>query len=295
MSARMTGLVFERYPGGGGEMLLALALADHAHDDGSHIYLLVDTLAEKTRQSARTVRYQLAKMRAMGWLLVDGAADGGRSRACRYRINSEWIKNPDWHPAEASEAEENTANIAGFKDDSEAKNPAIAVAGLSKCVAEKTLQPDARNPAIAVAGAIEPYEPNTEIHPLTPKGANQPANNDPKRRPLTTFKAWLAQCRSRGEKPIPPDDQVFALAETMGLTREMLQLQWGEFKRRQLEAETAKRQRDWRRTFRNSVRGNWYRLWWLGANRQCELTTTGRQAQMLQDADAQQAEVAHGA
>jgi len=31
-------MVFEHHPNGGGEMLLALALANHAHDDGTHIF-----------------------------------------------------------------------------------------------------------------------------------------------------------------------------------------------------------------------------------------------------------------
>ena len=34
MSVKVMTAVFERYPNGGGEMLLALALADHASDDG---------------------------------------------------------------------------------------------------------------------------------------------------------------------------------------------------------------------------------------------------------------------
>lgn len=293
MSARMTGLVFERYPGGGGEMLLALALADHAHDDGSHIFLLVDTLAEKTRQSARTVRYQLSKMRAMGWLLVDGATDGGRSRACRYRINSDWIKNPDWAPAESAA---NPANIAGFKGDREGDNPAIAVAGFSDGVTDKTLQSDARNPAIAVAGAIEPYEPNTVIHPPTPQGAKPPDDEQVGQgsqrvsKPLTTFKAWVEDCRARGVKPIPAGDPVFALCETIGLGNDVLALHWAEFKRKRLASN--KRQRNWNQTFQNSVRENWFRLWFVGADGRCELTTVGRQAQMLHEA-AQRSEGDH--
>ena len=56
MSARMTGMVFDRYPGGGGEFALALALADNAHDDGTSIYPSVETLAKKSRQQLRRFR-----------------------------------------------------------------------------------------------------------------------------------------------------------------------------------------------------------------------------------------------
>lgn len=56
MSARVTGMIFEHYPNGGGEMLLALALANHAHDDGTHIFPSIAHLAAKTRQSERSVQ-----------------------------------------------------------------------------------------------------------------------------------------------------------------------------------------------------------------------------------------------
>ena len=52
MSVKVMTAVFERYPVGGGEMLLALALADHASDDGTRVYPSVKALAEKTRQAA---------------------------------------------------------------------------------------------------------------------------------------------------------------------------------------------------------------------------------------------------
>ena len=66
MSVRLISEVFARYPNGGGEMLLALALADHASDDGTRVYPSVKALAEKTRQSERTVQYQLRAMEAAG-------------------------------------------------------------------------------------------------------------------------------------------------------------------------------------------------------------------------------------
>lgn len=99
MSGKLTGMVFDRYPEGGGEMLLALKLADNAHDDGTHIFPSVDTMAEKTRQSRRAVQYQLKRMRDSGWLLLVRAARGGRESAgkpAEYRINPEWIKGADF-------------------------------------------------------------------------------------------------------------------------------------------------------------------------------------------------------
>jgi hypothetical protein len=96
MSVRVMSAIFDRYPNGGGEMLLALSLADHAHDDGTHIYPSVDSLAEKTRQSVRSVQYQLKFMLSAGWLVLTNEGDGRRGQHREYRISSEWLKGADF-------------------------------------------------------------------------------------------------------------------------------------------------------------------------------------------------------
>ncbi|TDR30663.1 helix-turn-helix domain-containing protein [Hydromonas duriensis] len=98
MSVKVMSAVFERYPNGGGEMLLALALADHAHDDGTHVFPKVETLAEKTRQSVRSVQYQLRLMEASGWLILVNSGKGGRNYTREYRICSDWIKGAEIAP-----------------------------------------------------------------------------------------------------------------------------------------------------------------------------------------------------
>lgn len=98
MSIRIMSMVWDRYPASGGELLLALAMADHAHDNGAGIYAGVQTLASKTRQSVRTVQYQLKAMQASGWLIKVGKGDGGRSRHATYRINPDWLKGAEIAP-----------------------------------------------------------------------------------------------------------------------------------------------------------------------------------------------------
>jgi hypothetical protein len=73
---------------------MALAYADHAHDDGSCIRPSVAYIARKTRQSERTVSRILAKMRESKWLLMVKRGSG-RGFASEYRINPLWITNPD--------------------------------------------------------------------------------------------------------------------------------------------------------------------------------------------------------
>jgi len=120
VSARVTGLVFSRYPGGGGELLLALALADHAHDDGTHIFPSIARLAQKTRQSERSVQYQLRRMEQAGWLLLVNSGRGGRRRGFdeggvtrEYRINPAWLKGAEFAPFDESPVEHLGVSVQG--------------------------------------------------------------------------------------------------------------------------------------------------------------------------------------
>ena len=100
MSIKLMNMVFDRYPNGGGEMLLALAMADHAHDDGTSIFPSVEYLAKKTRQSERSVQYQLRDMEKTTWLLLKNSGNGGRNQHREYAINPVWIKGADFAPLE---------------------------------------------------------------------------------------------------------------------------------------------------------------------------------------------------
>lgn len=120
------GMVFDRYPAGGGEMILALKLADHAHDDGTHIFPGIASLAEKTRQSERAVQYQLRSMEKSGWLILVGQAKGGRGKSREYRINPDWINGADIAPIVDKEKGEEIAPIQkdakGANDDTKGCN-----------------------------------------------------------------------------------------------------------------------------------------------------------------------------
>lgn len=125
MSVEVMTAVFKRYPNGGGEMLLALALADHAHDDGTKVFPFVKSLADKTRQSVRSVQYQLRKMEECGWLILVNAGNGGRGQPNEYRINPDWIKGAEIAPIKRVQSEtEKGANddTKGASDDTKGCN-----------------------------------------------------------------------------------------------------------------------------------------------------------------------------
>jgi hypothetical protein len=110
--------------------------------------------------------------------------------------------------------------------------------------------------------------------PIPPEGGE--IEDQPKRSAIA-LRTFLAECKESGEQPIPNEDPVFAYAEKIGLPVEFLALQWDEFKDRYRKKE--KRYKDWRQHFGNSVRGNWFKLWYADQVGQYALTTQGIQAQ----------------
>lgn len=92
MSIKVMSMVFDRYPSGGMERLLALAMADHASDDGTRIWPSVDELARKTMQSRSSVQRQIRRMVETGWLIQVRSATGRPGVTNEYRICREWIE-----------------------------------------------------------------------------------------------------------------------------------------------------------------------------------------------------------
>lgn len=173
MSVKVMNAVFERYPEGGGEMILALALADHSHDDGTHIYPSVDKLAAKTRQSPRAVQYQLRRMQQSGWLILVSESKGGRGNTREYRINSDWINGAELAPiSSGSKGAKNAPNGKGANDDVKGATGDIKGANHStkgcKAFAPESLgtviepsenhQPARRAPRVALHGELRSIE-----------------------------------------------------------------------------------------------------------------------------------------
>lgn len=267
--------VFNRYPVGGGEMLLALALADVSRDDGKLMVTdsVVD-LARKTRQTRKGVQRQLQRMVGSGWLRVVKKSDGGRSRASIYEINADWINGGvlQDHPAAPDQELDHHENCDPGSlfplRNQEARS------GFQGALTA-TLEAGNRDPG---SHAYRPTKPNTEIPPNPPRGAaaGSTCRETSALPALMTLRAWLADCKAKGENAIPADDPVYDYAERVGIRIELLHLHWAEFKRHWIDR--TKRRRDWREEFRQSVRGNRFRLWWMPPGGSAELTTAGRQA-----------------
>ncbi|TEX49307.1 MAG: hypothetical protein CFR70_03725 [Rhodocyclaceae bacterium] len=69
---------------------------------------------------------------------------------------------------------------------------------------------------------------------------------------------------------------MFDYADKVGIDQEMVVVCWREFRDAYLPSK--KTQADWRAHFRNAVRRNWYKLWYLKDGEPAAWTTAGEQA-----------------
>lgn len=143
------------------------------------------------------------------------------------------------------------------------------------------LQRNAPGGAKDCAYPLQGIAPKPSVnHQEPPKGKAQAipslAEKKKTKREDFTLEAFIEHCKSVGEKPIPENDPIFGYVQKVGIDQEMLAVAWQEFKAAFLG--TAKRQKDWRSHFRNAVRRNWYKLWFLKDGEQAGWTTAGEQA-----------------
>lgn len=198
MSVEVMTLVFKHYPGQGGELVLALSLADHAHDDGGGIFPSVPALAVKTRQSERTVQRQLREMEARGWLVCMKRSAGGRNRASRYAINPEWVQGPDkfaW-PKRAG----NGDILSPLAERKPRQNVTVS----RKVPPPKTVTSEARNGDTAVSPAKNHQEPsNPPVSPLfdLTAGSAEPSDSSDDRKAGQWMLKRLRECNPAHREP----------------------------------------------------------------------------------------------
>src|SRR4051812_48871918 len=95
MAGFVTGIILDHYPNGGGERLVAIAPGGKAPRDGTNIYPSIDEVADRTKLSRRAVQGHIAKMVAVGWLVLVRKSTGRRGDTNEYRISPEWLAGGD--------------------------------------------------------------------------------------------------------------------------------------------------------------------------------------------------------
>lgn len=124
-------------------------------------------------------------------------------------------------------------------------------------------------------GSQANQEPITNINtPIPPEGGDEGLKSTK----AISFPEYLARCKDAEVLPIPEKCSVFDYAEKVGISKELLRLQWLEFKDRYSE-DGAKKYKAWATVFCKSVRGNWFKLWYADKGGGYALTTAGVQAE----------------
>ena len=123
--------------------------------------------------------------------------------------------------------------------------------------------------ASKVSGNATKVEVEVEVE-VEKKAIKKPANKK------ILFKEFLARCKELEEKPIPENDGVFTLAEKSGVSVDMLRICWLEFADKY--STSTKKYINWRLTFQNCIRDNWYELWYADHDGKINLTSKGRLA-----------------
>ena len=199
-------------------------------------------IAERSGMHPSNISAATTELVGLGWLTKEGA--GGFSKSSRYTITV-----PDLETVADFTTVAEPTTVA----DSAIRMRVVAAATRKEQTIEQTNRGDASKLA-------------------TPPKAR-------KKSKALSLTDWLAQVAAAGEKAIPDTDPVRSYATKAGIPADFLLLAWVEFKARYSEPD-AKTYTDWRAVFRNAVRGNWLKLWFVNQDGY-QLTTAGRQAQQL--------------
>ena len=95
-----------------------------------------------------------------------------------------------------------------------------------------------------------------------------------------TFLEYLAERDESGVDHLPSDSAPVRYAAKIGLPEDYFELAWTAFAVRYSADENyrTKRYKDWPAAFLNALKGNWFKLWYVGDGGAYLLTTAGKQA-----------------
>jgi hypothetical protein len=256
-----------------GDCAVLGAISEHADADGKG-WPGVALLAGKLGIARTTVMRSVARMEARGYLEVDRKV--GLSN--RYRL-----------------AGTGSADATGTGSvDATGTSSADATSSQVEPVAptHHTGSVDATRPVAPMRrDQSHRCDPNS-VQELSSKNSAQGTQGDGSVKKVTkaksemiTFQTYLATV-PEGQLPVPAKDPIFDYAEDVGMPRAILKLHWYVFSDKYRN--NPKRYRDWLAVLRNSVRANWYKLWWIDDTRTFQLTTTGKQADLEYNLGIQQ-------
>lgn len=246
MSVRVMSRVWDYFPDGGGALLVMLAFADFANDYGSGIHPSMATLGRKIRLSECQARRIVHDLVDAGFLRVVGNVNGGAPTMTRQYLIVLDRLTPS---ADATPS-------AGATPSDGAYQPLAPVRETPSTHASRTIKNQ----------KSEPVDARERAAPVSARV----------RKDECTLREFIDRCKANEEKAIGDDDPVFTYADKVGIDHEMIEVCWREFKAAYLSSNKCRK--DWRAMFRNAVRRNWYKLWYLPSGEPAKWSTPGEQA-----------------
>lgn len=258
MAVKVLAKVWDGYPDGGSELLALLALADWSDDEG-RCWPSIAAIAKKTRLERRQAQRVIHRLIDDGYVVVTGNETGGAPGSTRqYRIILSRLTGV-FHDTPTGVAKDTgVLRDTGVTGDVDGCHPRreTGVSHDTQTVSEPSVHVNTREQARSDSSA-----------------------SSKTKKPDTTLAKFLEACKERGEQAIPEDDPVFTYAAKAGISDEMIEVAWGEFKSYWLHGDgRQKRKKDWRLTFLNAIKQNRSRLWYIAAGEQARWTTAGEQA-----------------
>ena len=104
----------------------------------------------------------------------------------------------------------------------------------------------------------------------------EPIKKQPSAKKIS-FAEWQASI-PEGEEAFPPGHYIHQYVADVGLPGLFQDLAWFHFSTT-FGADASKKQADWPRHFRNALKGNWCKAWWINDQGEYCLTTVGKQLQ----------------
>lgn len=269
-------LVWQGYTGqGGSDMLVLVALADWADNDG-RCFPSMNAIGKRVKLSRSQAQRVVHRLVDSGWVTVAGNALGGApGSSCRFQLAVERMAtgSTDATPTGSTGAT-GSAHATGSTDAADGSHGCGETGSTGATLT--IIEPSITTKKAADAATF----PKHRIRKSSGKAP-------------VTLATYLERCDADGRKPVPDDHAIRRYANDVGLDDEMLQIAWIEFRDRHLSDRSGKRQKDWPATFANSVKARWYGLWYIGQDGRPAWSSNGLQARAAIEARELRAGEAH--
>jgi len=195
MSVRTMARVWDHSTHAGTELLMLLAIADFADDEGN-AYPAVPTLAAKCRMSPRNANFILSALRESGELEV--RANEGPRGTNRYKV------------------------VTGMKPASPLKSAS-------------PLKPTSSTPEAGFPRPLKPTSDEPSLNHQEPPVSARAKKPARKKSGKQTFEVWYASTKVEGQRLLPDGHWIRKYCEDAQLGDEFLQLHWQWWKAKQLQ------------------------------------------------------------